>query len=665
MLDTARKYILPFLLLWIGVGLLSLFWNLYDDRRERNQLALQAARTFLTQIRHMRTWNAQHGGIYVPVTDTLLPNPYLDDPQRDLETTEGIRLTKINPAYMTRQLSEIAEKSNEVQFHITSLNPIRPENKPFSWERPWLENFTQSTDEASGFAREGNSTVFRYMAPMSISRPCLPCHAQQGYELGDIRGGISISIPVHQAQVNWIMVGSHALAMLAGSAMLLFFGFRLSASSQQLLASNTSLRQEIQERQKTQKKLHTAHGMLEQRVLNRTRELSEVNRQLNKKIHQRERMKEALTMIYNEFYQLFNSAPDGMLVIDNQFQILRVNKAFIALCGLEEGDIIGRKCHAIFWGETCNRSGCPLVQIQGGKKRIEMETVKTLKDGTRLPCITTATPFLEPDGVKNGVVMVVKDISERKIAEQELTESASQLRRSNQALQDFAHIISHDLQEPLMLIQAFSRRLQNKSGDALNNQCQRYIAQIDGSAARMQDLIQGLLSYARISSKTGNFTAISLNNIISQVCDDLTLRIEQADVNITVDPIPSIEADPLGMRQLFQNLIGNSLKYMRKEEGLQISVTCSMARAPETGTESVRLDIQDNGVGFAPEKREKIFDIFERLDAARTSRGTGIGLAICKKIVEYHNGTITAASIPGQRTTFTVTLPLVQEKDIS
>jgi len=665
MLDATRKYTLPFLIVWIGVGLLSLLWNLHDDHRERSRLALQSARIFLTQIRNMRSWNAGHGGVYIPVTDMVHPNPYLEGPQRDLETNQGILLTKVNPAYMIRQISEIAVKNNEVQFHITSLNPIRPENEPFAWERPWLESFNQSTDEARGYAKDGNKTVFRYMAPMIVRKECLQCHAQQGYDLGDIRGGISISIPMQQSQLNWIMVGSHVLAMVAGSVMLLFFGSRLSASRQQLLASNTSLRQEVQERKEAQKKLHAAQGLLEQRVLDRTRELSEANQELNRKIHQREHMKETLTMIYNEFYQLFNSAPDGMLVIDDQFQIVRVNRAFTNLCGLRKNDIIGRKCHTVFRGDACGTKSCPLTQILAGEKRVEIEMEKNLSKGSRVPCIATATPFLEQDGIKNGAVMVVKDISERKKAEQELTESATRLQRSNQALQDFAHIISHDLQEPLMLIQAFSRRLQKKIGDTLNNQCRQYIQQIDGSAGRMQDLIQGLLSYARISSKTEPFTSVSLNDIISQVCDDLALRIEKSNVHIAVEAIPAIEADPLGMRQLFQNLIGNSLKYMGKEGNLQVSVTCTTIEDQKTGAECIRLNVLDNGAGFDPEKREKIFDIFERLDADRTSRGSGIGLAICKKIIEYHNGTITADSKPGQGTIFTITLPVLQEKDLS
>ena len=178
----------------------------------------------------------------------------------------------------------------------------------------------------------------------------------------------------------------------------------------------------------------------------------------------------------------------------------------------------------------------------------------------------------------------------------------------------------------------------------------------------MQELIRGLLSYARISSKTEPFVKVELNEIITQVCDDLALRIERTGASITVDPIPPIMADRLEMRQLFQNLIGNSLKYLREEEAPKITVSCETIKDQETGVASVCIGMEDNGSGFDPENREKIFDIFERLDADSTSRGSGIGLAICKKIVEHHRGTISADSSPGQGTKFTIILPIDQEK---
>ena len=130
MLDETRIYTLVILIAWLVVGTATMAWNLYDDRCDRNKLALQAARSLMANIRYTRTWNARHGGVYVPVTKANQPNPFLNDPNRDLETTQGIQLTKINPAYMTRQISEIATEYDNAQFHITSLNPIRPENRP-------------------------------------------------------------------------------------------------------------------------------------------------------------------------------------------------------------------------------------------------------------------------------------------------------------------------------------------------------------------------------------------------------------------------------------------------------------------------------------------------------------------------------------------------------
>ena len=193
----------------------------------QNDLAFQTARAFFDQIVLSRAWNAGHGGVYVPVTEKIQPNPYLDDPLRDLETNKGIKLTKINPAFMTRQIAEIAAKEKGVQFHITSLKPIRPGNKPADWERIWLESFEKGSMEQGGFVQDGSDISFRYMAPLITERSCLKCHAKQGYEVGDIRGGISVILPFFP-KANYVsLILGYGIAALLGSLIIYIASYML------------------------------------------------------------------------------------------------------------------------------------------------------------------------------------------------------------------------------------------------------------------------------------------------------------------------------------------------------------------------------------------------------------------------------------------------------
>ena len=180
--------------LTVGMALLYL-WYRSSEAEQTAALARHEARAFFQQILLTRSWNAAHGGVYVFVTPATRPNPYLADPDRDLRTEDGRTLTKINPAYMTRQLSELAGR-HQVQFHITSLQPLRPANACDPWEKEALLAFQAGRGERTEFiAVSGSEPVFRYMAPLRVERSCLACHAAQGYREGDLRGGISVSIP--------------------------------------------------------------------------------------------------------------------------------------------------------------------------------------------------------------------------------------------------------------------------------------------------------------------------------------------------------------------------------------------------------------------------------------------------------------------------------------
>ena len=198
--STTRRILLYLILLSVIITVaaaLSLAYNLNAITDHYQQLAQEMGRTFFKELVIVRRWNASLGGIYAPITDRLQPNPYLDDPHRDLTATDGQRLTKVNPAFMTRLLSEMPDHTAEnIQFHITSLNPLNPHNAPDDWERVALQSFEHNAVEHFAVVEEPGGRFLRYMGRLVTEQACLICHAKQGYQLGNVRGGIRVSLPL-------------------------------------------------------------------------------------------------------------------------------------------------------------------------------------------------------------------------------------------------------------------------------------------------------------------------------------------------------------------------------------------------------------------------------------------------------------------------------------
>jgi len=189
-------WLLP-LFAWTALVAWSLWLTAASITEHSHRIGRESARNMFDMVVLTRSWNARHGGLYARISEKVQPNPYLQIPGRDIETGDGDRFTLINPAYMTRQLSELAEQKNGALFHITSLNPIRPANRADDWETAALRRFEQDeeTQEVVERTTTERGDLFRYMAPLTTKKPCLSCHAEQGYEIGDIRGGISVSLP--------------------------------------------------------------------------------------------------------------------------------------------------------------------------------------------------------------------------------------------------------------------------------------------------------------------------------------------------------------------------------------------------------------------------------------------------------------------------------------
>jgi signal transduction histidine kinase len=250
---------------------------------------------------------------------------------------------------------------------------------------------------------------------------------------------------------------------------------------------------------------------------------------------------------------------------------------------------------------------------------------------------------------------------ERLQAESAMREYATELERSNRELQDFANIASHDMQEPLRKILTFSELLRQRYDGAIDDRGREYLVRMEHSAERLHDLINEMLAYSRITTRAQAFEQVNLDDIVQRVLNDLDLQIEESGAHIEISALPSLEADPTQMYQLIQNLVSNAIKFQPADNQPVIKISAS--QKPESLPEAngiVSLSVSDNGIGFDEKYLDRIFQPFQRLHGSEKYDGTGMGLAICRKIIERHGGSITARSKAGQGSTFIVDLPVSQ-----
>jgi light-regulated signal transduction histidine kinase (bacteriophytochrome) len=261
----------------------------------------------------------------------------------------------------------------------------------------------------------------------------------------------------------------------------------------------------------------------------------------------------------------------------------------------------------------------------------------------------------DEDGKGIELVGFARDISARREAERALARYADELARSNAELQQFAYIASHDLQEPLRKVKSFTQLLAEHYGGQLDEKADKYINYIVDGASRMQTLITDLLTYSRVSTKGNPFEPTSCDDVLDRAIDNLEFSIKETSATIVRDPLPTVMADAVQLVQLFQNLIGNAIKF-HGETVPRINISAQRQNAEWV------FSVKDNGIGFDPQHAERIFAIFQRLHARDEYPGTGIGLAVCKRIIERHGGRIWAESAPGQGSTFRFTLPTMAEQ---
>lgn len=398
-------------------------------------------------------------------------------------------------------------------------------------------------------------------------------------------------------------------------------------------------------------KKHRDH--LEELVEERTEDLKKINLELQDEIIERQRMEEEIIKSEEKSRLLIKYAPSMIYEIDYTTpKFITVNDAMCSKLGYTREELL--KMNPLDLLEDNNKKILEdrLKKTQAGENIPESTEYKVRdKDGRTLYGLLNMS-FSYKEGKPVGALVVAQDITDRKLAEIKLEETMERLKSSNQELEKFAYVASHDLQEPLRMVSSFTQLLEKQYKDKLDNEANEYINFIVNGAKRMQELINDLLAYSRVTNKAYIFEKVDLEKVLDDAIFNQEINIEKNQAIITREPLPEIIGDYSQMVQVFQNLLGNALKYRGK-------------RIPRINFSALKnvgnwlISVQDNGIGIEPENFDEIFKMFRRLHTIDEYNGTGIGLSICKKIIERHGGKIWVESKLGKGSTFYFTIPFI------
>ncbi|HWH51491.1 MAG TPA: ATP-binding protein [Gemmatimonadaceae bacterium] len=356
---------------------------------------------------------------------------------------------------------------------------------------------------------------------------------------------------------------------------------------------------------------------------------------------------------------IFDTIREPLLVLDAECRVTQTNRAFFRTFHAGPEETIGQVLFELGNGQW---NVAALRTLLHERLTAEVEVYDVDVDhvfpgiGRKIMRVNARLVVNEP-GAAAATLLAIEDVTEQRLAEARLAAQRRELERSNAALHEFAFVASHDLQEPLRKIVSFGERLETTAGPILDGKPRLYLERILNAAGRMRSLINDLLSYSQVAASAEPFVLTDLAAIARDVVADLETTIADSDGRIEIGPLPIIEASAPQMRQLFQNLLGNALKFRRMNTPPVVQITGS-----EAAHGAWVITVTDNGIGFRDTQQEQIFRMFERLHPRTQYEGSGIGLAICQRIVERHGGTIAATSTAARGATFTVTLPAAQAR---
>ncbi len=603
-----------------------------------------------------RRWATRQGGVYVPMTKETPPNPYLSHVlERDIVTPSGKKLTLMNPAYITRQVHELSAEQFGYLGHITSLNPIRPENAPDPWENEALKAFELGEIEVSSLEIIKGAPYLRFMRPMITEKLCLKCHADQGYKVGDIRGGISFSIPLNPFYRTF---KKHITQILIGHGFLLLVGFVGIGFGGSYARNRIRERMQSEERFKLQyehlplptiswKRTGNDFILLDYNKAEDEFTKSSIANFKGKKLHEihrdRPELIENIEKCYREKKTL-NKEMSIQLKSINKEKLLHVYYSYIPpdMVLVYSEDITDRK-----------KNELELIQHRENLEELIKERTEALEESRK----AALSIMQDANNLRQKAEKAMKELAK---SEKELAQAKETAEYATKAKSEFLANMSHELRTPLNAIIGFSEILQDQKFGEINEKQQRYVSHVLTSGKHLLNLINDILDLSKVEAGKMELTPSDFK--ITELMEQSLVLIKEKSlkhrIRLHLD-IPEklqdtvVYADDRKIKQVIFNLLSNASKFtpeggkislaLRKVKSTEIKIPES--KKPPQG-DMLEISVTDTGIGLSKKNLELVFGEFEQVDStlSRKHQGTGLGLALSRRIVELHGGLLWAES---------------------
>ncbi len=591
-----------FAIFWTIFIVISLGWNIVRQKYEIIEIATNEAQTIFEKDLVYYRWATSHKGVYVPLTDKTRPNPYLKDlPESSATTATGSSLTLVNPEYMIRQVYEMSAGSDMALGHITSLDPIRNENEADDWESEALRSFEAGVSQVSSVEHIDGVPYLRLMRPMTTESGCLKCHEQQGYDQGDIRGGISVAVPM---SVLFSIYKKDILLLTLAHVPLWLLGLV------GIFLGSRRIAQSMREREEAEAKTRS----------------------------------------------IINNMLDGLITMTGDGTIESLNAAACKLFGCEPEETLGSNITRLIQFPTTSvkarssdKASLPDISSMVGSQR-ELTGVRL--DGTNFLIEISMSEM--PLDVDRLFIAMVRDITEERVRKEEALRTGQLA-----AIGELAAGVAHEINNPINGIINYSQILLDNSENQYDETDRDFLARIIKEGDRIAVIVGNLLSFARQRDVVED---VSIKEIIEDSISLLTHQFQKDGIHFTLDipdGLPMIKGNPQQIQQVLINLLTNAgyaLNQRYPEANVDKKLEITSCRKVYMDKEYISTSVIDWGVGIPQDITDQIFDSL--FTTKPPGKGTGLGLSISKGLVRDHQGFLNVESDSGGPTVATVDLPV-------